>query len=182
MYSIITSNRESPIVEGRHLDGRAGSKVKWSCQDGMRLVGESESHCLSNGEWSHPVPVCIGGLEQYTAHQSMSTVTHIYRTINSTITFVSAPTPTGQPQGDAKARGPLDTVNLLALDDVTTDASVPTTTARHDDVIPLRLTAGQSRALLIGGSVVVAIFLVLCLLLCVAHFIFKFAKVCLILH
>ena len=171
-------------MEGRHLDGRAGSKVKWSCQDGMRLVGESESHCLSNGEWSNPVPVCIGELGAiYRTSIIVHSDTYTYIQNNKQyISSVSAPTPTGQPQGDAKARGPLDTVNLLDLDDVTTDASVPTTTARHDDVIPLRLTAGQSRALLIGGSVVVAIFLVLCLLLCVAHFIFKFAKVRLILH
>ena len=58
-YSIITSKKESPIVEGRSFDGRVGSKIKWSCQEGRELEGEEEAQCLPTGEWSNPIPRCI---------------------------------------------------------------------------------------------------------------------------
>ena len=44
---------------GRVLSTTFGSIVNHTCDEGYRLVGESQRECLSNGSWSAPLPTCL---------------------------------------------------------------------------------------------------------------------------
>ncbi len=43
-----------------------GAELEYRCNDGYRLVGATGAVCMSNGQWSHPKPQCVG---QYLSFQ-----------------------------------------------------------------------------------------------------------------
>ena len=42
------------------LDTTLGAVVNHTCDDGFVLQGAVERECLSNGDWSEPLPTCVG--------------------------------------------------------------------------------------------------------------------------
>ena len=42
------------------LDTSLGAVVNHTCDDGFVLQGAMERECLPSGEWSAPLPTCVG--------------------------------------------------------------------------------------------------------------------------
>ena len=52
-------NTGGTLIDGT-LNTTLGAFVNHTCDDGFTLQGADERECLPSGEWSDPLPTCIG--------------------------------------------------------------------------------------------------------------------------